>query len=476
MPDMMAIISKAVFEKAAGKSPTVGTQLRMDRYVSTNKHLERLAEGGKLYLVTVRPPDEALWLVAILENPTSDGTQWIAPPCTTPITDITALKSRLEFESGKGLSANKGALGMSLQTPRAITANDAKLLDRAAGVPEAEAEAEGAGGFPAAPEGAVVTGEGNRRALLLQAVVADPDNLDARQVYADALVAANDPRGEFIILDAALEGPLSIRKRETHKRQRDALYAANAKTWWPYPGLQIRIDRGFAVAIGGTLKAINAAAAVFDREPVVEVEVRGLHGSEGAAHLVKAKWLSRIHRLIVRGRLGDDGFAELVRSEALINLRGLNITGNRLGPDALAALGGHLPNLRSLVLTNNKIENAGITGLVKWQHLGQLETLYLGNCRLTAAGVQRLLDGPPLAKLAKLALADNKLGNDIGNLLGAGAAKLPALRHLDLTSTGIQTVGARILAGAVMPHVKRFDLRRNRIDSRLAAEDSRFAT
>ena len=45
----------------------------MDRYVSANKGLEPLADGGRLYLVTVRPPNEALWLVAVLEQPKFDG-------------------------------------------------------------------------------------------------------------------------------------------------------------------------------------------------------------------------------------------------------------------------------------------------------------------------------------------------------------------------------------------------------------------
>ena len=105
MADMMAIISKAVFERAAGKSPAVGTRLRMDRYVSANKALDKLSAGGKLYLVTVRPPDEALWLVAVLDRPKFDGEQWVAKPCDTPITDIGGLKKDLVFESGKGLKA-----------------------------------------------------------------------------------------------------------------------------------------------------------------------------------------------------------------------------------------------------------------------------------------------------------------------------------------------------------------------------------
>src|SRR5262249_27785740 len=112
MADMMAIVSKAVFEKAAGKSPTVGTRLGMDRYVSANKALDKLADsgGGRLYLVTVRPPDDTLWLVGVLDQPEFDGEQWIAKKSTVPITDISDLKDELVFESGKGLSAAKGQL------------------------------------------------------------------------------------------------------------------------------------------------------------------------------------------------------------------------------------------------------------------------------------------------------------------------------------------------------------------------------
>jgi len=127
MPDMLAIISKAVFEKeAAGRK--VGEVLPLDRYRSASRHLEPLKSGGRLFLVTVRPPSEALWLVAVLEGLKFDGEEWTARPNRTPITDITALIPKLRFESGKGITAAKGALGMSLQTPRTLSAEDLRLL------------------------------------------------------------------------------------------------------------------------------------------------------------------------------------------------------------------------------------------------------------------------------------------------------------------------------------------------------------
>ncbi|MFP2929257.1 hypothetical protein ACLESO_29460 [Pyxidicoccus sp. 3LG] len=132
MPDMLAIISKAVFEKeAAGKKP--GDVLPTDRYRSNSKHLSPLGSGGRLFLVTVRPPNEELWLVAVLEGLREDDEGWRARPNRVPITDITALIPKVRFESGKGIQAAKGALGMSLQTPRALAAADAALFLQAAG-------------------------------------------------------------------------------------------------------------------------------------------------------------------------------------------------------------------------------------------------------------------------------------------------------------------------------------------------------
>jgi uncharacterized protein (TIGR02996 family) len=469
---MMAIISKAVFEKLAGKAPAVGTRLDLDRYVSANKNLDRLGEGGKLYLVTVRPPDEALWLAAILDNPKFDGKQWVAKPSTTLLTDISGLRSKLVFESGKGISAAKGALGMSLQTPRAVTAGDASLLDgaggRAGAAPTPPADHEGS------PAGAVSTGPGNRRELLLAAVLAEPDSDAPRQIYADALMTANDPRGELILLEIALDGPLSIRKRAELSARRAQLRKQFAKTWWPYRD-NLRTHHGFVIAFGGTLKQITAVApALFAAEPVTEVEVAGIADDAALGKLLQAKWLPRLHRLIVRGKLGDDGFARLVASPAIANLRALNVTANRLGGDALNALQQHLPGCRTLVLSGNGLGQQGLVGLTRWQHVGALETLYLGKCKLSADSVAQLLGGPPLTSLTKLALTGNELGDGVASVFAKHAHKLPALRHLELCSTGIKNAGVKALAAAKLPALRKLDVRNNGIDRKLAQEDPRI--
>ncbi len=134
MANVMAIVSKAVFDKMVGKAkPKLGDVLSTNQYVSNNPRLESVKGGGALFLVTVRPPDEALWLVAILEGPKHNGTAWVAKANAVAMTDIGKLKDKLKFDSGNGIQAKAGALGMSLQTPRVLTDGDVALLRAAVG-------------------------------------------------------------------------------------------------------------------------------------------------------------------------------------------------------------------------------------------------------------------------------------------------------------------------------------------------------
>jgi serine/threonine protein kinase len=137
VPDILAIVSKAIFERDAridGMIVTPGEVWPVDRYNSTHKTFQALEDGGRIFLVTVRPPSEQLWFVGVVEQPAFDGTAWIASePNSLPVTDITSLRKSIQFESGKGMSQDRGTLGMSLQTPRALTEDDAEqILDAVA--------------------------------------------------------------------------------------------------------------------------------------------------------------------------------------------------------------------------------------------------------------------------------------------------------------------------------------------------------
>ncbi|MBK7399055.1 MAG: TIGR02996 domain-containing protein [Myxococcales bacterium] len=127
MASVMAVISKAQFE-AQHRGAKIGDRLAIDRYTSANKGLSALADGGALFLVTVRPPTEQLWLVAVLESPTLEDGAWIARENAMPVVDLAPVRDRLRFVNGKGLPDKAGALGMSLQTPRPLTDDDVALL------------------------------------------------------------------------------------------------------------------------------------------------------------------------------------------------------------------------------------------------------------------------------------------------------------------------------------------------------------
>jgi hypothetical protein len=152
--DILAIVSKAVFERDArvgGEALALGQVWSVDRYASSHKALEPLRDGGRVFLVTVRPPDEKLWLVGVIESPKHDGSAWVAPSANrVAAVDISALRKTIVFESGKGMSQEKGALGMSLQTPRALAADDVTQLLAAAGVSAAPPVTPAASGDAAA--------------------------------------------------------------------------------------------------------------------------------------------------------------------------------------------------------------------------------------------------------------------------------------------------------------------------------------
>ncbi|MCB9594493.1 MAG: hypothetical protein H6719_17305 [Sandaracinaceae bacterium] len=115
---------------------TLGAVVPVTTYHSKNPRLSVLADGGAMFLCTVR--DDALLLVAVLTNPRFDGAGWVAPPNAVPVTDVSSLVPELRFDNGKGLQAPREKWAMSLQTPRVLTQQDAARL-RAKATPSASA-------------------------------------------------------------------------------------------------------------------------------------------------------------------------------------------------------------------------------------------------------------------------------------------------------------------------------------------------
>lgn len=86
MSSVLAIVSKALFAKMVPKNVALGAVVDTSAYTSSNKTFDGLKKGGAIFLVTVRPPNEKLWLVGVLENPKKKKTRGARPP--------TSLRSR----------------------------------------------------------------------------------------------------------------------------------------------------------------------------------------------------------------------------------------------------------------------------------------------------------------------------------------------------------------------------------------------
>jgi hypothetical protein len=378
---------------------------------------------------------------------------------TVPLTDLSAVKSQLTFESGKGLPATAGTLGMSLQTPRVLTEDDVALLLGVLG-----GAAAASAGAPAKDAKALVE---DPAAPLLRAVLAAPADEAPRRALGEHWLRTGEPRGELVALELRLRQRPSRHLGLNLRARRDELLAAHRKRWWPWPPREIVAHRqrgGFLSAISIDAEGLATAAKVLAAEPVTELTVVGLD-EESIGLLARAPWLARISHLIVRGPIGDDGFAALLKSRHLAGLEALNLSGNELSSEGLAALDKQLPALRRLVLTNNAIGDEGAEALVGWKHLGNLRALYLTACELSGEGLTSLLGGGQLSSLAKLTLGANELGDQGAQVLAAHAARLGALQYLELKDISLRTPGAKALAAARWPALRHLDVRGNNASS-----------
>jgi uncharacterized protein (TIGR02996 family) len=102
-----------------------------------------------------------------------------------------------------------------------------------------------------------------RETALLRQILDRPEDLAARAVYADALQARGDPRGEMIALELAGAYPQAAELRRAH-----------SETWWPeLAGLAFATRAGFVYRIRTTADRLAALQPLFAREPVRELEL-----------------------------------------------------------------------------------------------------------------------------------------------------------------------------------------------------------
>ena len=276
------------------------------------------------------------------------------------------------------------------------------------------------------------------RSELLAAILADPDDRAARQIYADLLQHEGDPRGEFIATQLARSalktraGAKALLEREDealkkHKKKWIAFAAAKGSRW--------EFRDGFAEKVSlDAADLIRAGVAIFATEPVVELSVwkidalapvlalpglaqvrhlslaRKRFSADDIAALASAPHLGAVEVLdLGETELGDEGIAALARSHAMPRLRDLRLRSCMIGPVGMTALVGAwwAPNLTALDLFINEIGDAGARLLAASERLPKLASLVLTHNAITDNVLPELLGSPVLARLEHLNVAGN---------------------------------------------------------------------
>lgn len=239
-------------------------------------------------------------------------------------------------------------------------------------------------------------------------------------------------------------------------------------------------------------KAFPALAALdLNRNPV---------GDEGAADLARAAWSLRELRLRATG-LGNRGVRALLKgklldgarelelggnlltapavkalaaSPKLADLRGLDVTYSRVGPEGFAAL-GRSKNFRRLVHLDlgafsderGKVKASDVAGFLAALDAPQLRRLDLSGYPVDAAGAKALATRPEFGSLRRLRLQECGIGN-AGLAAPAASPHLRELVVLDLWANRL-TDAAPLLDPATFPRLAECRLNGNPIPAALAA-------
>jgi uncharacterized protein (TIGR02996 family) len=446
MGDVFAIVSKAVFEKEArvdGKVVGIGDVWPVALYHGTGKVFETaLASGGRIFMVTVRPPDEQLWLLAVLESPKFDARKkaWVGAPNAVRVVDITGLRKTIQFESGKGMSQSKGALGMSLQTPRALGPGDAEHIlgligggGARGGSKPSTASREGAAGKPAAASFKNTTRTRNTRAALLAAIRAEPDEATHRHVLADLYEVGGDAdRGRFVHAQLArAELPRWDPRVVAMTLDERALLREHEAAW------RAELPAIAGVRYGEFERGLVARVA-FDDAALIPKHIEKVM-TACPVTCVEMRWPRRG----ARPKLG-----------AIEGVRALRVTGTLLSNADLTWLASSavLSTLEELELENSRMNDAALGILLDSPHLGHLRRLRLPFHQLGNEGLERLAKAelPQLVELGLAVETQDRLGSggrDGDGINGYGVVALCAwpqmakIERLDLTGNQIGDTG-----------------------------------
>jgi uncharacterized protein (TIGR02996 family) len=233
---------------------------------------------------------------------------------------------------------------------------------------------------------------------LLQTVLEQPDDLNARLVYADALQDAGDPRGEFIAFqiqgNPAAEPLLKQYRAEWSQFLRPAVKQG-------YRFINGFIER-ITLKVSLSVDNLNYLPGYFENTPLREVRFRAL-GARALNLAAMTDCTSRLTWLDLKhAALSGKSFTELMT--------------------------GQWDLVERMWLPSNSIGNIGLESLVE-ANLPRLESVNLHGTRLNDQSLEILLQWPQFPRMTEL----NLRGNDFSDeALTDFCSKIPQMTRLGL--------------------------------------------
>ena len=236
----------------------------------------------------------------------------------------------------------------------------------------------------------------------------------------------------------------------------DAEYEENKPT---LEELSSRVEEAIAAALEAAPTTLKLSGRYYSKDEVTL--------------LARSPQVSSVRSLdLSDNQIGDSALQVLIESEKLQHLEELNLGINFLTDEGVRAWAGSenavLKNLKTLVLSDNKLTDELLADLVQspnfpvlesldvgWMEAGngtaralgksdampRLKQLTLERSYIDGAGIRALVQGKVIGRLEELNLTANKLGDEGAKVL-AGASNLENLRVLHLSQNTIGDEGA----------------------------------
>lgn len=271
---------------------------------------------------------------------------------------------------------------------------------------------------------------------LLASIRTDPQDDDARRVYADYLCEQGDPFGEFIKLQCDLESESCARARI----RAEALLRKHGKAWRAplRSAKDCEFRRGFIESLRmskGSWLANLQGLMRSNHAVLAKLDFSGKVHEKDMVQLASSGCLANIRTIdLGHCRMPDSAMSPLVNCESLANLEVLDMWGNHFTDEGAVELARSrvFKRLRWLSLTNNPFGDRGLSALLKSDVVAGLKVLKLRWNRFSDYTIVALAHSERLANLQEL---DLELRHN--HLMAEEAAmalctQLPALRRLSV--------------------------------------------